>query len=114
MEEKKEMFRSTTDKKIGGVCGGLAVYFGIDPTILRVIWALLILVGTLGFWAYIVCWIVLPKKNNGLEMIETKKENSALEKKEIDETNQVSGVVQRTVVEVAVAVHTEIDSVEQQ
>ena len=62
MEEKKKMYRSTTDKKIGGVCGGLAVYFGIDPTILRVIWALLILVGSLGFWAYIICWIVLPKQ----------------------------------------------------
>ena len=62
MEEMKKMFRSTTDKKIAGVCGGLAVYFGIDPTILRVIWALLILIGTLGFWAYIVCWIVLPKQ----------------------------------------------------
>ena len=60
MEEKK-LTLSQTDKKIAGVCGGLAAYMGIDATILRVIWALLILCACTGLLAYIVCWIVFPK-----------------------------------------------------
>ncbi len=58
----KKLYRSTTDKKIDGVCGGVAEYFGIDATIVRLIWALLILCASVGFWAYIVCAFVIPEK----------------------------------------------------
>lgn len=57
---RKRLMRSSTDKKIGGVCAGLADYFDLDPTILRVVWLLLILCGGTGLVAYIVLWIVLP------------------------------------------------------
>jgi len=52
--------RSSADKKIGGVCGGLAEYFDLDPTLIRVIWVLLVLCGGTGLLAYLILWIVLP------------------------------------------------------
>ncbi len=59
----KRLYRSTTDKKIAGVCGGLAEYFNIDATIIRVIFAILLLPGGLpGFIPYVILWIVVPLK----------------------------------------------------
>lgn len=58
----KRLYKSQTDKKICGVCGGLAEFFGIDPTIVRLIWAILIVVGGTGILAYIIAAIVLPKE----------------------------------------------------
>ena len=52
--------RSNTDKKIAGVCAGLADYFDLDPTIVRVVWLLAILFAGTGCLAYIILWIVLP------------------------------------------------------
>ena len=52
--------RSTTDKKLGGVCAGLADYFDLDPTIVRVVWVLAVLFGGVGILLYIILWIVLP------------------------------------------------------
>lgn len=57
----KKLYRSQTDKKIAGVCGGLAEYFDIDPTIVRVIFVILLLPGGLpGIIPYVVLWIVMP------------------------------------------------------
>jgi phage shock protein PspC (stress-responsive transcriptional regulator) len=56
----KKLYRSRTDRKIWGVCGGLAKYFNIDPTIVRVIAVASLFVGSLGFWIYIVMAIVVP------------------------------------------------------
>jgi phage shock protein C len=56
----KRLMRSSRDKKIAGVCGGLAEYFDIDPTIIRVLWLLAIFLGGTGVLAYIILWIVLP------------------------------------------------------
>lgn len=50
--------------KIWGVCGGLAKYFNKDPTVIRVIAALLLLFGTLGLWAYIVMALVVPLEDS--------------------------------------------------
>jgi phage shock protein PspC (stress-responsive transcriptional regulator) len=58
--------RSGTDKKIAGVCAGLADYFDLDPTIVRVVWLLAILVGGTGVLAYLVLWIVLPVAPAGI------------------------------------------------
>jgi phage shock protein PspC (stress-responsive transcriptional regulator) len=57
---RKRLVRSWTDRKIAGVCGGLAEYFDLDPTLLRVIWVLLVLCAGTGLLAYIVMWIVVP------------------------------------------------------
>jgi phage shock protein PspC (stress-responsive transcriptional regulator) len=57
--------RSTTDKKIAGVCAGLADYFDLDPTLVRVVWLLAFLCAGVGLLAYIVLWIVLPAGPTG-------------------------------------------------
>lgn len=56
----KRLMRSSRDKKIAGVCAGLADYFDLDPTIVRVVWLLAIFFGGTGFLAYLILWIVLP------------------------------------------------------
>jgi phage shock protein C len=58
----RRLRRIISKKKIAGVCAGFAEYFDTDITLMRVIWvALLLLPPQLGFFAYIVCWFVLPK-----------------------------------------------------
>ena len=58
--------RSSTDKKIAGVCAGLADYFDLDPTIVRVVWVLAFLCAGTGGLAYIILWIVLPVAPAGI------------------------------------------------
>jgi phage shock protein C len=52
---------STSDKMIGGVCGGIAAYFNVDPTLIRIIAVVLALVGGGGILAYLLAWIIMPK-----------------------------------------------------
>ncbi|MCD8010454.1 MAG: PspC domain-containing protein [Lachnospiraceae bacterium] len=59
----KRLFRSRDDVMIAGVCGGLGEYFHIDPTIIRLVWALVGLSGT-GIFVYIVAAIIIPKRSN--------------------------------------------------
>jgi phage shock protein PspC (stress-responsive transcriptional regulator) len=62
MEETRRLYRSRTDRRISGICGGLAAYFKIDPTLVRLLFVLgLLLVGGT-FWAYIVMMIVIPEE----------------------------------------------------
>ena len=62
----KKLMRSSTDKKIGGVCGGLADYFDLDPTVIRLVWLLLVFFAGTGLLVYIVLWIVLPLAPPGM------------------------------------------------
>ena len=57
---EKKLYRSTTNKTIAGVCGGMAEYLNIDPTVVRVIWALVSLSGT-GLIAYLICALIIPE-----------------------------------------------------
>ena len=59
----KKLYRSRTDRKIWGVCGGLAKYFDIDPTIIRVVAVASIFVGTLGIWIYIIMALIVPTES---------------------------------------------------
>jgi len=56
----KKLLRSSTDKKLGGVCAGLADYFDMDPTLVRVLWLLVVLCGGTGILLYVILWIALP------------------------------------------------------
>jgi phage shock protein PspC (stress-responsive transcriptional regulator) len=56
----RKLYRSRVDRKLWGVCGGLAKYFNIDPTIVRVIAVVSLFAGSLGFWIYIVMALVVP------------------------------------------------------
>ena len=57
---KKQLMRSGRDKKIAGVCAGVANYFDMDPTIVRVIWGVLAFGYGAGVIAYIILWIIAP------------------------------------------------------
>ena len=57
---KKQLMRSGHDKKIAGVCAGVAHYFDMDPTIVRVIWGVLAFGYGAGIVAYIIVWIIAP------------------------------------------------------
>ena len=61
---RRRLYKSTTNKKIFGVCGGLAEFFEIDATVVRLIWALLIFCAGTGFLAYIIAALVLPNDYN--------------------------------------------------
>ena len=56
----KRLMRSSFDKKIAGVCAGVAYYLDIDPTIVRVIWGVLAFCYGAGIVAYIILWIIAP------------------------------------------------------
>lgn len=55
--------RSTTDRRIAGVCGGIANYLKIDPVVVRIIFLIALICGSFGFWAYIIVWIAAPEDN---------------------------------------------------
>jgi phage shock protein PspC (stress-responsive transcriptional regulator) len=62
METTNRLYRSTTDKVIGGVCGGLGDYLNIDPVIVRIAFVLLAVFGGSGVLVYIILWIVIPEQ----------------------------------------------------
>ena len=64
MEEKKRLTRSD-DKMIGGVCAGLAEYLDIDPTIVRIVWVLMVLFAGVGILLYVILWLIMPKQQIG-------------------------------------------------
>lgn len=57
----KRIYRNTDDVKIAGVCSGIADYFDVDPTLIRLIWVLLCLWGGIGIVLYLIAWIIVPK-----------------------------------------------------
>ena len=62
---QKRLYRTEGNyKMIAGVCGGIAEYFDLDPTLVRVAWAIATLCGSVGFWAYLACSIIVPKKSD--------------------------------------------------
>lgn len=61
----KKLYRTEgKDAMVAGVCGGIAEYFNIDPSLVRLISAVLFFAGGLSFWVYIVAAIVVPKKSD--------------------------------------------------
>ncbi|MBP9990863.1 MAG: PspC domain-containing protein [Bacteroidales bacterium] len=60
-KEVKKLTRSMSDKKIAGVCGGLAKYLNIDPTVVRIIALTALICGSIGFWVYLIIWICAPE-----------------------------------------------------
>ena len=61
----KKLYKSSTEKKIDGVCGGIAEYFNVDPTVIRLAWVIFSCLGGSGLLAYIICAIVMPRNPNG-------------------------------------------------
>lgn len=57
----KRLTLSEENKKLFGVCSGIAKYFDIDPTLVRIIWLVLVLCCGVGVLAYLIAWILMPK-----------------------------------------------------
>ena len=60
MTSKKKYYRSQTDRIIGGVCGGMADYLGLDPLLVRILWVVTLTFG-IGLIAYILLWLLAPE-----------------------------------------------------
>lgn len=88
----KRFFRDTDNKVISGVCSGLAAYFGIDPVILRILFAIFFFVGGSSFWVYIILWIAIPEAKTSVEKLQMKGEPvniNNIEKKIKEELNDI-------------------------
>ena len=59
--EQKKLTKSQTNRMLCGVCAGLAEYFGIDPTVVRLLWVILSICGGSGLIAYIIAAIIIPE-----------------------------------------------------
>lgn len=59
---EKKLVRPQGDKWIAGVCQGFARYFGIDVTLVRLVWVSTVILAGTGLLAYIICWIVIPQE----------------------------------------------------
>lgn len=64
---QKRLYRVNEGKIIAGVCGGIAEYLNIDPTVVRLIWAIVGLMGGFGLFAYLVAALIMPVKPLGIE-----------------------------------------------
>jgi phage shock protein C len=62
MDRSRKLYRSQTNRVLAGVCGGLADYFGVDTTIVRVLFIALAFIGGAGLPIYLAMWIVVPKQ----------------------------------------------------
>jgi len=58
----KRLYKSRTDRKICGVCGGIAEYLNVDPTVVRIATVILTLCGSIGLWVYIVAALIMPEE----------------------------------------------------
>lgn len=58
----KRLYRSREDVMIGGVCSGIAKYLEMDPTVVRLVFVLLLFLSGAGFWIYVVLWVIMPKE----------------------------------------------------
>ena len=59
---EKRLYRSRKSRILGGVCGGLGEYLGIDPNLIRLLWIALTLVNGMGFILYIIAWVLIPEE----------------------------------------------------
>ena len=62
MDKKKRLYKSRVNKKIDGICGGIAEYFELDPTLVRLGWVLFTCLGGSGLLAYFIAALVIPRE----------------------------------------------------
>ena len=67
--DNKRLYKSSVNYMLCGVCGGIAEYFNIDPTLVRLAWVILTCFGGAGIWAYIIAAIIIPKGGDGADLI---------------------------------------------
>ena len=62
MENMQKIVRTLDGGKIAGVCAAFANFFGLDVSIIRIVWLLAVLLAGTGVLAYLICWLVIPKE----------------------------------------------------
>jgi phage shock protein C len=67
MAQTRKLYRSRTNRKLAGICGGLAQYFNLDATLIRVLFVVLAVLGGSGLVIYLVMWIIVPNEPQGAE-----------------------------------------------
>jgi phage shock protein C len=65
MAQTRKLYRSRTNRKLAGVCGGLAQYFNLDATLIRVLFVVLAVLGGSGLVIYLAMWIIVPNEPSG-------------------------------------------------
>ena len=61
----KRLYKSDANKKVSGVCAGIADYFNLDPTLIRILWVVLILCSVgMGLFAYVLCALIMPNQSS--------------------------------------------------
>ena len=85
-DEVKKLYRSKDDRWLGGVCGGIAKYFNVDSTIIRVLFILFALVIGGGILVYIILWIVIPEEPDDLAAESTTEAESAADAESVADT----------------------------
>lgn len=63
MTMTKRLTKSSSNRMIAGVCAGVANYFNIDPTVVRIAWAFLVVLFGSGVLLYLICWLLMPSDN---------------------------------------------------
>src|SRR5690606_12371449 len=66
---ERRLYRDRENGYIGGVCAGLAGYFNIDPTIIRLLWAGAFFIGGVGLFLYIILWAIIPKASSSIDRL---------------------------------------------
>jgi phage shock protein C len=74
MNTKRKLYRSRKNKVLGGVCGGLGEYFDIDPSLIRLLWVFVVLMGGSGVLIYIILWVILPEEDSKVKEVQNGKE----------------------------------------
>lgn len=59
---EKKLYKDMQNKKLAGVCAGLAEYLKMDVSIVRILWVVITLCGSIGLWLYLACALILPEK----------------------------------------------------
>lgn len=93
----KKLYRSESDRMLGGVCGGFASYLNIESTILRLAFAFLGIAGGSGLLAYLICWVIIPTE-------------SSIDKASDDVIKENSEEIKETVTKTAKGIKTEVKS----
>ncbi|MDR1406345.1 MAG: PspC domain-containing protein [Prevotellaceae bacterium] len=76
---RKRLYRDPDHRMIGGVCSGVAAFFDLDITLVRIIFFILLIFGGVGFWIYIVLWIAAPAARTVSEKLEMRGESATAE-----------------------------------
>jgi phage shock protein C len=66
MVPSKKLYLAESDRKIAGVCGGIAEYFGVDSTLIRVLWVVFAIFAGSGVLAYLIAWLLIPRNPDSM------------------------------------------------